>query len=292
MLDAARSDIEDHVGRANLIDRDHPRRHVRRELLRHHHVDRQHDLALERLGLGQNIAGVGNQIVLAQRLADRLALGGEEGVGHAAADDQRLDLRQQMPEQVELGGNFCAANDRHHRMLRRLKCFLQRIDFRGGMDLRDEVMGTEGTIWINNFLRTGFEMFTTGKGADYVAEKAESNSGWLFPVGDEINDLGYNHMFTDMFSSIEKGTQPTETFYDGYVVNAIIDAAYKSAKTKLWEPVQLEVWRGQEGLSKPSNLTDYDADYYLVKEEVTHYGAKKLILKNKKTGKFEERILE
>jgi predicted dehydrogenase len=23
--------------------------------------------------------------------------------------------------------------------------------FRGGMDLRDEVMGTEGTIWINNF---------------------------------------------------------------------------------------------------------------------------------------------
>ena len=55
--------------------------------------------------------------------------------------------------------------------------------FRGGLDLRDEVMGTEGTIWINSFLRTGFEMFTTGKGADYVAEKAESNTGWLFPGG-------------------------------------------------------------------------------------------------------------
>jgi len=55
--------------------------------------------------------------------------------------------------------------------------------------------------------------------------------------------------------------------------------------------VQLEVWRGQEGLSKPSNLTDYDEENYLVKEEITHYGAKKLILKNKKTGKFEERIL-
>ncbi len=67
--------------------------------------------------------------------------------------------------------------------------------FRGGLDLRDEVMGTEGTIWINSFLRTGFEMFTSGKGADYVAEKAESNSGWLFPVGDELNELGYNHMF-------------------------------------------------------------------------------------------------
>ena len=27
--------------------------------------------------------------------------------------------------------------------------------FRGGMDLRDEVAGTEGTIWLNHFLRTG-----------------------------------------------------------------------------------------------------------------------------------------
>jgi hypothetical protein len=39
-------------------------------------------------------------------------------------------------------------------------------------------------------------------------------------------------------------------------------------------------------------LNDYDADHYLVKEEVTHYGAKKVILKNKKTGKIEEKVLE
>ena len=163
--------------------------------------------------------------------------------------------------------------------------------FRGGLDLRDEVMGTEGTIWMNNFLRTGLEMFTTGKGADYVAEKAESNTGWLFPVGDELNDLGYNHMFTDMFRSLEKGTAPRETFYDGYVVNAVLDAAYRSAKSKLWEPVQLDIWRGRIGVSKDSHLTEYDADHYLVKEEMTHYGAKKLILKNKKTGKISEQTI-
>jgi len=163
--------------------------------------------------------------------------------------------------------------------------------FRGGLDLRDEVMGTEGTIWINNFLRTGFEMFTTGKGADYVAEKAESNTGWLFPVGDELNELGYNHMFMDMFNSMEQGKQPKETFYDGYVVNAVLDAAYKSAKTKQWEPVKLDIWRGKIGLTKESHLNEYDADHYLVKEEVTHYGAKKVILKNKKTGKIEEKVL-
>jgi predicted dehydrogenase len=162
--------------------------------------------------------------------------------------------------------------------------------FRGGLDLRDEVMGTEGTIWVNNFLRTGLEMFTTGKGADYVSEKSESNTGWLFPVGDELNELGYNHMFTDMLNSLEKGSAPQESFYDGYVVNTILDAAYKSAKTKLWEPVQLDIWRGKTGVSKDSHLVEYDAEHYLVKEELTHYGAKKLILKNKKTGKIIEKV--
>lgn len=165
--------------------------------------------------------------------------------------------------------------------------------FRGGMDLRDEVMGTEGTIWINNFLRTGFEMFTTGqnaegKGEDYVAEKAESNTGWLFPVGDEVNDLGYNHMFTDMFNAVENGTEAAETFYDGYVVNAVIDAAYKSAKTKLWEKVELPVWRGKEGVTKPSNYVSYNEEYFLIKQEMTHDGRNKLILKHKITGKISE----
>lgn len=164
--------------------------------------------------------------------------------------------------------------------------------FRGGLDLRDEVMGTEGTIWINSFLRTGFDMFTTGKGADYVAEKAESNTGWLFPVGDELNELGYNHMFMDMFNSLESGKDPKETFYDGYVVNCVLDAAYKSAKTKQWEPVKLDIWRGKTDISKDSHLVEHDADHYLVKEEITHYGTKKLILKEKKSGKIVQKIVD
>ena len=98
--------------------------------------------------------------------------------------------------------------------------------FRGGMDLRDEVAGTHGTIWLNHFLRTGFEMFSApGAGGGYVAEKAETSSGWLFPVGDEVSELGYVDMFSDMFRAIDEGGTPQETFYDGYVVNAIMDAA-------------------------------------------------------------------
>lgn len=98
-------------------------------------------------------------------------------------------------------------------------------------------------------------------------------------------------MFADMFNAMEKGIQPKETFYDGYVVNAVLDAAYRSAKSKIWEPVKLDVWRGRTGVSKDSHLTEYDAEHYLVKEEVTHYGAKKVILKNKKSGKISEKVL-
>lgn len=161
--------------------------------------------------------------------------------------------------------------------------------FRGGMDLRDEVMGTEGTIWINNFLRTGFEMFTSGKSGSYVAEKAESDSGWLFPVGDEVNELGYNHMFTDMFEAIENNRQPMENFYDGYVVNAILDAAFLSAKTKKWEPVKIDEWRGVAEKKVEKKMTSYDEDYYLIKEEILPSGEKKFIVKNKITGSIEKR---
>ena len=161
--------------------------------------------------------------------------------------------------------------------------------FRGGLDLRDEVMGTHGTVWLNHFLRTGFDMFTAPGQSGYVAEKAETDSGWIFPVGDENQDLGYNHMFNDMFSAYEEGREPMETFYDGYIVNAIMDAAYKSVKTKKWEPIELAVWRGDDGEdTSTAVLEDYDNQHYLIKEEVLPGGSKKIILKHKTSGKISE----
>jgi predicted dehydrogenase len=164
--------------------------------------------------------------------------------------------------------------------------------FRGGMDLRDEVSGTEGTIWNNHWLRTGFEMFTTGVGDAYVAEKAESDKGWLFPVGDEVGALGYTEMFADMFNAIDQKRKPMEDFYDGYVVNAIMDAAYKSVESKKWEPVVLEVWRGQsEEESRSSGFREYDQNHWLIKEEKMPDGRNKLILKEKASGKVLQRVM-
>jgi predicted dehydrogenase len=161
--------------------------------------------------------------------------------------------------------------------------------FRGGMDLRDEVAGTEGTIWLNHFLRTGFEMFTSGRGAGYVAEKSETESGWLFPVGDEVSELGYLNMFTDMFDALESGGTPRETFYDGYVVNAVMDACYRSAATRQWEPVELD-WRGgtTPRIARPAEQVDGLA---VVKTEHLPDGRRKLILRDPASGTIVDRII-
>lgn len=161
--------------------------------------------------------------------------------------------------------------------------------FRGGMDLRDEVAGTEGTIMLNHWLKTGFEMFTAGGSGAYVAEKLESDTGWLFPVGDEVGALGYVEMFSDMFDAMDAGRKPREDFYDGYVVNAIIDACYKSAKTKQWEPVELE-WRGADSVKQMrASGAEYDGKV-VIKEERMPNGTTKRILKDKKSGEISEVI--
>jgi hypothetical protein len=123
-----------------------------------------------------------------------------------------------------------------------------------------------------------------------VAEKAEAETGWLFPVGDEVHELGYTNMFTDMFNAIDQGKQPMESFYDGYVINAIMDACYRSAKSKQWEPVQLEVWRGDEEVKQEDTTKNYDADHLLIKEEKLPDGRVKLILKEKQSGKIIQRV--
>lgn len=163
--------------------------------------------------------------------------------------------------------------------------------FRGGMDLRDEVAGTEGTIWLNHWLRTGMEMFTAGGQSGYVAEKAESDKGWQFPVGDEPAALGYVDMFADVLNAVEQQRAPMETFYDGYVVNSIVDAAYASVTSKKWETVNLQVWRGRENVAKVGSTREFDEEHLLIKEEKMPDGTTKIILRHEQTGTISQRII-
>ena len=161
--------------------------------------------------------------------------------------------------------------------------------FRGGMDLRDEVAGTHGTIWLNHFLRTGFEMFSASRRDGYVAEKAETAEGWLFPVGDEAAELGYVDMFTDMFDALEAGRAPRETFHDGLVVNAVMDAAYRSAASRRWEPGELPDWGAAE-VPRLHVEPERHEGQLVIKRELLPDGRARLILRDPGTGEFSERI--
>jgi hypothetical protein len=155
------------------------------------------------------------------------------------------------------------------------------------MDLRDEVAGTEGTIWLDHFLRTGFEMFTAVGLGGYVAEKAEGDKGWLFPVGDEVHELGYVHMFADMLDALDAGRAPAETFFDGYVVNAVVDACYESSRTKRWEPVRLDRWTARAKPAKISGVPAFAGGRFaVIKEEHLPDGTSHLILKDLETGEI------
>lgn len=59
---------------------------------------------------------------------------------------------------------------------------LGQLATRTGVDQARLDAEPQGTMWLNHFLRTGFEMFAAGGGGGYVAEKAETSARWLFAV--------------------------------------------------------------------------------------------------------------
>ena len=93
-----------------------------------------------------------------------------------------------------------------------------------------------------------------------------------------------------MFESLEAGRAPRETFYDGYVVNAVMDAAYRSAKARAWEPVELFEWRGGTTPRIAKTAETFDGRT-VIKREVLPDGRTKLILKDPASGDYEDRIV-
>jgi hypothetical protein len=97
-------------------------------------------------------------------------------------------------------------------------------------------------------------------------------------------------MFSDMFDAMEAGRAPRETFYDGYVVNAVMDAAYRSAKSRAWEPVELFEWRGGATNRIAKTMESHEGQI-VIKREVLPDGRTKLILKDPASGDFTDRIV-
>jgi predicted dehydrogenase len=106
---------------------------------------------------------------------------------------------------------------------------------KGGLEGRFEAYGDGGRI-IQDMTSTPLRAFIE-RPAGYIGEKADADTGWVFPMPDETHAHGHDAMMRDVVEAFRAGHEPRETFRDGYIVNAVLDAAYRSMRSGQWEPV-------------------------------------------------------
>lgn len=106
----------------------------------------------------------------------------------------------------------------------------------GGMDLRNEVYGDKGAAYTDVTRGTPIHAFTLGS-AGYLMEKTNADNGWVFPVPDEARTYGFHEEMRHFVECVANGVMPRETYHDGLMINAVMDAAYRSMKTKKWEGI-------------------------------------------------------
>lgn len=98
----------------------------------------------------------------------------------------------------------------------------------GGMDDRCEVHGTGGVIYADLFMGNAAIAYSK-KGYGYALEKADTTTGWSFPVFEEVFNQGYPHELKHFIDCVQNDKQPVVTGEDGRAVLEIIYAAYASA---------------------------------------------------------------
>lgn len=110
---------------------------------------------------------------------------------------------------------------------------------KGGMELRNEVTGTEGRL-VTDSTASPVWGFVAGS-AGYTVEKADSDTGWVQPVPEEARVYGYTAEMRHFVDCVREGRTPRETFVDGYVVNCVLDACYRSMRSGHWEHVEIDL---------------------------------------------------
>jgi predicted dehydrogenase len=108
---------------------------------------------------------------------------------------------------------------------------------KGGLDLRNEIHGSEGSIFTDVTRSTPIAAFTS-KPSGYVVEKADLDFGWTKPLPEEAFTYGYQAEMKHFVECVRNGKTPRETYEDGWVVNLILDAGYRSMRTRKWERVR------------------------------------------------------
>lgn len=107
---------------------------------------------------------------------------------------------------------------------------------RGGLDLRNEIHGSDGCIFTDVTRSTPLTTFSL-EGTGYLIEKAEADTGWTYPLPEEAFAYGYQAEMKHFVDCIRTGREPRENFHDGWVVNVLMDAAYESMRSGEWVEV-------------------------------------------------------
>jgi predicted dehydrogenase len=108
---------------------------------------------------------------------------------------------------------------------------------KGGLDLRNEIHGSEGSIFTDVTRSTPITSFTS-RPSGYVIEKADIDFGWTRPLPEEAFAYGYQAEMRHFVECVRDGATPRETYEDGYKVNCILDAGYQSMSSKKWVRVK------------------------------------------------------
>ena len=108
---------------------------------------------------------------------------------------------------------------------------------KGGMQLRHELVGSAGRIVTDSSVGPVWGFIE--KPVGYLVEKASADTGWVYPVPEETRAYGFSQQMRHFVDCFAAGTQPLETFEDGVVVNRILDACYRSMRTRMWEKVTI-----------------------------------------------------
>ncbi len=78
-------------------------------------IDGQQELDLALLRFGEQLLGEFDFVFFQQRFADLFTLGLEEGVSHAAADEEGIDLLHQVADDFDFVADLGAAEDGNER---------------------------------------------------------------------------------------------------------------------------------------------------------------------------------
>lgn len=108
---------------------------------------------------------------------------------------------------------------------------------KGGLDLRNEIHGSDGSIFTDVTRGTPIRSFTT-RSAGYVVEKADIDFGWTQPLPEEAFTYGYQAEMRHFVECARSGAAPRETYQDGYVVSCVLEAGYASAWKGRWVRVR------------------------------------------------------